>query len=339
MAVAHALFRCGFPYVKSLGMRRVTSGVVDVAPAADNLVYVLVRADAGIGGCCVRILNWDDEDLGTIGSTGTGDGNFQWPTKLVLDRDQNLIIADEALNRITVMGKDGSFISKWGEYGSEKGQMNRPSGIALDGQENILVVDSNNHRVQKFTKDGEYITSWGEYGPDEGQFDLPWGIAVGDDGDVFVSDWRNNRIQQFTAEGEFVKQFGFSPGDDSCLSRPAGVAVDEDGDIYVADRKNNRVVIFDPQGRYVQELLGDSQIMGMARQYVRTNPVVLRLREMTRLDEQKLFLFPVSVTEASGMLCVGDYGSHRVQVYKKNAERLEPQELEAPRNSPKLIIN
>ena len=32
MAVADALFRCGFPYIKTLGMRRVTSGVVDVAP-------------------------------------------------------------------------------------------------------------------------------------------------------------------------------------------------------------------------------------------------------------------------------------------------------------------
>ena len=136
-----------------------------------------------------------------------------------------------------------------------------------------------------------------------------------------------------------MKQFGFSPGDESCLNRPAGIAVDEDGDLYVADRNNNRVVIFDVQGRYVQKLLGDSQLMGMARQYVRTNPVVLRLREMARLDDQKLFRFPVSVTVANGMLWVGDYGSHRVQVYKKDAERLEPSEIEAPRNSPKLIIN
>ena len=114
MAVADALFRCGFPYIKTLGMRRVTSGVVDVTPGPDNLVYVLLRADIPIGGCCVRVLNWEDEDIGTIGSTGSGDGNFQWPTKLLVDRDQNLIISDEGLNRITVMNKDGSFISKWG---------------------------------------------------------------------------------------------------------------------------------------------------------------------------------------------------------------------------------
>ena len=340
MAVADALFRCGFPYIKTLGMRRVTSGVVDVAPGSENLVYVLVRADIPIGGCCVRILNWDDEDLGTIGSTGTGDGNFQWPTKLLIDSDQNLIISDEGLNRITLMNKDGSFISKWGEYGCEPGQLNRPSGMAFDKDENIYVVDSFNQRIQKFTKNGDFIFTWGEYGNEPGQFNHPWGITVREDGDVFVSDWGNNRIQHFTAEGNFIKQFGNSNDNEALLNRPAGIAVDSDGDVYVADRQNNRVVIFDAHGRYVQKLLGDSQLMGMARQYVRTNPVVLRLREMTRLDDQKLFRFPVSVTfDNENKLWVGDYGSHRVQVYQKDAERLQPDELEPPRNSPKLVIN
>ena len=238
------------------------------------------------------------------------------------------------------MNKDGSFISKWGEYGCEPGQLNRPSGMAFDKDENIYVVDSFNQRIQKFTKNGDFIFTWGEYGSEPGQFNHPWGITVREDGDVFVSDWGNNRIQHFTAEGNFIKQFGNSNDNEALLNRPAGIAVDSDGDVYVADRQNNRVVIFDAHGRYVQKLLGDSQLMGMARQYVRTNPVVLRLREMTRLDDQKLFRFPVSVTfDNENKLWVGDYGSHRVQVYQKDAERLQPDELEPPRNSPKLVIN
>ena len=86
--------------------------------------------------------------------------------------------------------------------------------------------------------------------------------------------------------------------------------------------------------------MGDSQLTGMARQYVKTNPVVLRLREMSQLDDQKLFRFPVGVTfDNNGMLWVADYGSHRIQIYKKDAERLQPHELEPPLKSPKLIIN
>ena len=339
MTSVHALLRCGFPYVKTLGMRRVTSGPVDVAPGPDDLVYILTRANPGVGGNCIRIVNWSDEDLGTIGGGGTGDGNFQWPTGLVMDKDHNLIVSDEGLNRITIMGRDGGFIAKWGEFGCEPGQINRPSSIALDKDDNLLLVDSFNHRVQKFTKNGEYISSWGGYGSEDGQFDLPWGIAIRDDGNIFVSDWRNNRVQQFTSDGIFINHFGSSQGEISSLNRPAGVAVDEDGDVYVADRDNHRIAIYDQHGRYVQQLVGDSLLMGMARDYVRANPVVLRLREMTQLDNQKLLRFPNSVTLAKGMLWIGDFGSDRVQVYRKDSERLEAHEMEPPRNSPKLIIN
>jgi DNA-binding beta-propeller fold protein YncE len=334
------LYRCGFPYVKTLGMRRVTSAAVDVVPGSDNLVYVLVRADIPIGGCCIRVLNWEDEDLGTIGETGSGDGQFSWPTKLLIDNDGNLIVSDEALNRITVMSKDGAFLYKWGHSGQKEGQLNRPSGMAFDKDNNLIIADSFNHRIQKFTKNGDYISSWGQQGSNPGQFNYPWGVAVRDDNHIFISDWRNNRIQHFTEDGLFVAEFGQANKNESSLNRPAGITIDQDGDVYVADRDNNRIVIFDANGRYVQKLLGDSQLSGMARQYVRTNPVVLRLREMSQLDGQKLLRFPVGVTiDQSGVLWIADYGSHRVQVYRKDAERLQPHELGSPRNSPTLIIN
>ena len=340
MTAADALFRCGFPYVKTLGMRRVTSAAVDVIPGSDGRVYVLVRAEIAIGGCCIRILNWEDEDFGTIGETGSGDGQFSWPTKLLIDQDENLIVSDEALNRITVIAKDGSFLYKWGQTGEKEGQLNRPSGMALDKDNNLIIVDSFNHRVQKFTKNGDYISSFGYQGSGPGQFSYPWGVAVRGDNHIFVSDWKNNRIQHFTEEGTFVKEFGQDNKNELGLNRPAGITIDQDGDVYVADRDNNRIAIFDANGRYVQKLLGDSQLTGMARQYVKTNPVVLRLREMSQLDDQKLFRFPVGVTfDNNGMLWVADYGSHRIQIYKKDAERLQPHELEPPLKSPKLIIN
>ena len=194
MAIAGALFRCGFPYIKTLGMRRVTTGTVDVAPGEHGLVYVLGRSVFLFG---IRILNWDDEDLGYIGKEGTNDGQFQWPVKLIVDKNQNFIILDEALNRITTMSSDGSFISKWGEYGCDEGQLNRPAGMALDKDDKLVIVDGFNHRVQKFTKEGKFLASWGQYGSEEGQFNTPWGIGIRDDGDIFISDWKNNRVQHF----------------------------------------------------------------------------------------------------------------------------------------------
>src|SRR5205807_5728790 len=67
-------------------------------------LYVLCRGELGVE---VRRYTWDDEDLGLIGGAGTADGKFQWPVALVLDRDERLYVSDEALNRITIMDRDG----------------------------------------------------------------------------------------------------------------------------------------------------------------------------------------------------------------------------------------
>src|SRR5215471_2648632 len=76
MAKAYALLRAGFPYVKTLGMRRITSNPVDLALGREGRLYVLGR---GALATEIRRYTWDDEDLGTIGGPGTADGKFLWP--------------------------------------------------------------------------------------------------------------------------------------------------------------------------------------------------------------------------------------------------------------------
>ena len=214
MARPYALLRAGFPYVKTIGMRRVTNTSVDVAIDRDEHVYVLGR-----GGDIAR-LTLDDDDLRPIAGGGSDDGKFEWPVAMIIDRDENLTVSDEALHRITTVSKGGEFIGKWGEHGDGDGQLNRPSGIAFDPEENIYVVDTLNHRVQKFTKDGKFLLTWGTLGDADGQFNMPWGVAVDELSDVYVADWRNDRVQKFTAEGEFIFEFGTSGSGDGEFRRP-----------------------------------------------------------------------------------------------------------------------
>ena len=62
----YALLRSGFPFHATLGMRRVTTNPMDMTIGKDGILYVLNRSD-GIG-AEIRKTNWDDEDLGIIGS-------------------------------------------------------------------------------------------------------------------------------------------------------------------------------------------------------------------------------------------------------------------------------
>ncbi len=334
MTRPYALLRAGFPYLRTIGMRRITDNPVDLVIGEEGRLYCICRGEVAMH---IRRFNWDDEDLGTIGGRGTGDGQFVWPSSFVRDAAENLYVSDEALHRITAFDKEGIFLNSWGEHGSKEGQVDRPSGLAFDADENFFVVDTMNHRVQKFTKDGTFLAVWGGYGTDEGQFNMPWGICVDELGDVYVADWRNDRVQKFSADGEFIMAIGSTGDSEGQFNRPARMTVDADGDLYVADWGNDRVQQFDQHGRYVATFIGDATLGKMALTYVRTNAKVLRLREMTTLERSKRLRGPSAVqVDGDGHLFITDYGSHRIQVYKKEAYPLRPEELLPEQTAPSL---
>jgi DNA-binding beta-propeller fold protein YncE len=322
------LLRAGFPYVKTLGMRRLTWYPVDIALGDEGRVYSLARFDAA---GAIRSISLDDEDLGAVGP------GWVWPACIIRDAEEHLYVSDEATHQITVMTHQGEVLARWGDHGSEPGQLDRPSHMAFDAEERLWISDTMNHRVQLFSKEGEHLGGFGSQGSAPGELDTPWGIALDADGNVYVSDWRNDRIQKFTAEGELLTAFGWSGSGDGGLNRPAGIAIDQHGDIYVADRGNNRVVLFDRNGRYVEQFLGDATLSRMGRDYVLANPKVLRLRDMTTLEQQKRFRAPASVrVDGEGTLYVADYGCHRIQVYRKEAYPLTAAEVMPYPRSPSL---
>ena len=58
MTRPHGILRAGYPYLRTLGMRRITNFPVDVAFGKDNMIYVLCRAE---GQALIRV--WPIEDM------------------------------------------------------------------------------------------------------------------------------------------------------------------------------------------------------------------------------------------------------------------------------------
>ena len=321
------LLRAGFPYHLTLGMRRVTSQPVDIVLATDGLLFVLNRQEVGGE---IRRTNMEDEDLDTIGS------GFVWPSQMISDSEGKLYVSDEGKNDISIWGQDGKSYGSWGISGTGEGELDHPAGLVFDFDQNLWVVDTGNHRVQKFTKDGEYLSSFGSHGTGLGQLDSPWGIIIDDDGDIYVSDWGNNRVQKFDSSGEFIMEFGPGSGTGD-LSGPAGVAVDGHGDVYVADRGNNRVVQFDYTGRYVSRFMGDAGLSKSGRIYMMANARAMRAREMTTLEDSSRLRGPVSVRLGEdGLLFIPDFGSHRIQIYRKEAYVMDEGQILPEPKSPFL---
>ena len=80
--------------LKTVGMRRLTVNFpMDVALGNEGVLYILCRNEEG---AMVRKLTLEDEDLGSFGSLGTEDGQFRWPISILVDREENVFISDEA---------------------------------------------------------------------------------------------------------------------------------------------------------------------------------------------------------------------------------------------------
>jgi hypothetical protein len=84
------------------------------------------------------------------GGSGTGNGQFNAPVRLVIDASGNVYVADTGNNRIQKFTGAGEYLTQWGGAGSGNGTFNAPKGIAIDGAGNVYVGDSNN-LIQKFT--------------------------------------------------------------------------------------------------------------------------------------------------------------------------------------------
>ncbi len=304
---------------------------VAMARGKDDLMYVVNRSyEYRPDGKRVTICTVNEEYVGefargvtTAGDTtiSAADGSLIWPTGIAIDASQNVYVADEWLNRISVFDKDGEWLGKWGTPGSGDGELDRSSGLVFDGDDNLLIVDSVNNRIQKFTKEGKFISKWGSEGSGEGEFNLPWGIAVDTENNVYVADWRNDRIQKFTSDGNFLSSFGSSGNSDGQLKRPTGVAVDSQGYVYVSDWENDRLQVFSPDGDSIANISGDGTISKWGKDKLDANSEMWHEREIAQgIEREKQFWGPIAVAvDAEDRVFVVESPRNRIQVYKKQA--------------------
>jgi len=89
--------------------------------------------------------------LGTIGSPGSGDGQFFYPVSMAFDTAGNLFVIDGDNDRVQEFSSGGAFLCNWGSSGTGSGQLSHPTGIALDPSGQVYVAEWGNDRIQLFS--------------------------------------------------------------------------------------------------------------------------------------------------------------------------------------------
>ncbi|RMG47190.1 MAG: 6-bladed beta-propeller [Acidobacteria bacterium] len=135
--------------------------------------------------------------LETWGRRGTGDGEFNFPTNVALDRQGRVYVVDTGNFRVQVFAPDGSFVRKFGRAGDALGNFHRPKGIAVDSEDHVYVVDAAFNNFQIFDQQARLLLFVGQLGRQAGEFWLPAGMHIDGDDRIYVADQVNRRVQIF----------------------------------------------------------------------------------------------------------------------------------------------
>ncbi|MDX1994416.1 MAG: TIGR03663 family protein [bacterium] len=183
------------------------------------------------------------------------------PIGLAVSPDnQQVFVAEEGNNRISIFTTDGQYVSSFGQQGTaaQPGAFfERPHDVSFAPDGRIYVADFWNHRIRVFDASLEYLTGWGQ--PITVGFDAPreptdglYGprrVLVGPDGSVYVMDTGNKRIRVYSAEGVFLGDIGSGGSAEGQFDEPVGMALHPDGRLFVADTWNRRISVFDSASR------------------------------------------------------------------------------------------
>jgi hypothetical protein len=182
----------------------------------------------------------------SMGSAGTGAGQFNQPYGIDLDSAGNLWVADAGNDRIQRWtAATGAWTVFGGVRGTGLGQFNGPFDIQVDSLGNVFVADHYNRRVQKRTAAG----AWSVFiasGSVDGTLRYPDGLGVDSQDSIYVSDFDTftdaSRIQKFSKTGVFLGKVASSQEEyEGDISRPMGLEIGLTTNLYVADTGNSVV--------------------------------------------------------------------------------------------------
>ena len=140
----------------------------------------------------------------SIGKRGSGDGEFNYPSAVAVDKQGNIIVCDSMNARIQRFTADLKFISKFGKRGDNIGEFNVIKGVAVDSEGHIYVTDGKSNHIGIYNEQGEILLSFGGtfvaregLSITPGGFLLPQGIYIDQNDTIYIADFMNSRVQVY----------------------------------------------------------------------------------------------------------------------------------------------
>ena len=138
------------------------------------------------------------------GTAGSAPWELKLPSKMFVDDDRTMYIADTNNHRIqkwTYGACSGVTVAGTGTPGSTASQLNYPTAVIVDSNQYMYITDLFNHRIQRWAPGacaGECLVGCsGVGGSGLDRLSYPQSIAFDNQGALYVSDAGNHRVQKF----------------------------------------------------------------------------------------------------------------------------------------------
>lgn len=213
---------------------------------------------------------------------GTGTlAKFSFPEDIVIDREDNLYVADYGNHRIRKITKTGlvSTFAGNGLAGKNDGQLTSasfyfPKALAIDANDNLVVADTGNNAIRLIIKRSSHVFTLAGTGQKgfidglalEASFNEPNDIALNSRGEIFVADTENNAIRKITNNAgtwsvSTLSGF-FGPGKDdgelssALFNHPVSLDFDNENNLYISDSLNYKIRKIDFKKSQVETFSG-----------------------------------------------------------------------------------
>lgn len=284
----------------------------------------------------VRIVDKDNKFLKSIGSAGSGNGQFKMPHAVDFDGEGNIFVTDYGNKRVQKFSSSGEFISL-----TNNPRLTGPATSYFDQDYNLYVSDFGSGSLVKFSKDFDFLgflgaktdgtitSGWETEGEavksaEVGGFERIHSARVDKDGTIYVIDSGNNRVQRFSSDGRFAGWIGAkadgtltngweTEGSASMTDLPGGfstpIALDFAGDdkLAVLEYANPRVQLFSKKDGKFIGWFGAKESGGLTVGWETED----RAREGSALGEIKL-AYDLRIYD--NKMYIADTGNHRVQI-------------------------
>jgi DNA-binding beta-propeller fold protein YncE len=139
-----------------------------------------------------RVVKFDKNGkfLMTWGTRGTGNGQFNTPHSVTIDRNRRVYVSDRANSRIQVFDENGKYLDQFPN-------ITQPYNIRISDDQYLWVFSGPLDKMLKYDLNGKLLYAWGTHGTAPGLFWAVHEFSADSQGNLYTAEVFGGRAQKF----------------------------------------------------------------------------------------------------------------------------------------------